>query len=246
VAPRPGAALAGLAIYLVVFYGAWVVTGIQYTAIGENARSLWLWYVLPLSVGALVTILVVTALGWWRPVIFERNRLGRAWLAFPILYGVFAIVNLAGKDLSEVTPLMWLLLVLGSLLVGFNEEVVTRGILVVGLRGRYGEAMVWFLSTLLFGLMHLPNWVFGAGPSAITQVGMTFLAGTVLYLVRRSTGSLVWAILLHGLWDFAAFAGTGTAMVGTALEMLLGVVGVVLLLVLFAKARRRSAAEQHD
>ena len=33
----------------------------------------------------------------------------------------------------------------------------TRGLLIVGLRGRYTEGWVWFLSTLLFGLLHLPN-----------------------------------------------------------------------------------------
>jgi membrane protease YdiL (CAAX protease family) len=67
--------------------------------------------------------------------------------------------------------------------------------------------MVWFFSTLLFGLMHLPNWVFGAGPAATAQVAFTFGAGTILYLTRRLTGSLIFAMALHGIWDFSSFWG---------------------------------------
>ena len=31
------------------------------------------------------------------------------------------------------------------------------------------ERRAWWWSTLLFGLMHLPNWFFGLGPSAIAR-----------------------------------------------------------------------------
>ena len=65
------------------------------------------------------------------------------------------------------------------------------------------------LSTLLFGLMHLPNWHFGAGPGATAQVGPAFMGGSMLYLTRRVSGTLVLAMLVHGFWDFASFIGTG-------------------------------------
>ena len=76
----------------------------------------------------------------------------------------------------------------GSLLVGFCEETATRGVLVVGFRAAYSEPKVWFLSTLLFGLLHLPNWAFGAGPGAVGQVVLAFGGGTMLYLTRRLPG----------------------------------------------------------
>jgi membrane protease YdiL (CAAX protease family) len=52
------------------------------------------------------------------------------------------------------------------------------------------RARVWFVSTLLFALLHLPNWVFGAGPIAVVQVLTAFFAGSMLCLTRLVTGSL--------------------------------------------------------
>ena len=64
-----------------------------------------------------------------------------------------------------------------------------------------------FLISALFGMSHLINIARGANRAAtIGQVFTAFLAGTVFYILRRTTGSLVWAMLLHGLWDFSVFA----------------------------------------
>jgi hypothetical protein len=94
-----------------------------------------------------------------------------------------------------------------GLLVGFCEELATRGLLITGFRAAWTEPRVWFVSTLLFALLHLPNWVFGAGPIAVVQALTAFFAGSMLYLTRRVTGSLIPAMLLHGLWDFSSFIG---------------------------------------
>lgn len=34
-------------LYLVVFYGVWVVTGVDYNAIGDSASTLFRWYAAP-------------------------------------------------------------------------------------------------------------------------------------------------------------------------------------------------------
>jgi hypothetical protein len=44
-----------------------------------------------------------------------------------------------------------------TVLVGFSEEMLTRGTGLVGLRGGVGEAAAWFLSCLLLGLLHALN-----------------------------------------------------------------------------------------
>lgn len=119
------------------------------------------------------------------------------------------------------------------LLVGFTEELTTRGLPVVGLRSRLQEAWVWFLSSALFAAMHLVNIFAGQGVSTtLTQVGMAFLGGTVFYILRRSTGTLLWAMMLHGLWDFSTVAvGHGTAgplaSLGGTLNLLAGFAGLV-------------------
>ena len=120
---------------------------------------------------------------------------------------LFAVTGLAASDKSGVTMAMFWLALLGSLLVGFCEETATRGALIVGLRGRLMEPRVWLISTLLFAFMHLRNSVFGADPAATLQVVLAFGGGSMLYLTRRLTGSLVFAMLLHGIWDFSSFLG---------------------------------------
>jgi uncharacterized protein len=127
--------------------------------------------------------------------------------------------------------------VLGSIGVGFCEELAIRGLLPTGLRGTLTEGRAWFWSTLLFGLLHLPNWVFGAGPGAIAQVGMAFLAGTTLYLLRRGAGTLVAAMLLHAIWDFSSLIGDGGAFVGL-LNVPVGIASVVVALVLVRRDRQ--------
>ena len=58
-----------------------------------------------------------------------------------------------------------------------------------------------------------------------------FGGGTIFYIVRRVTGTLIWAMVLHGLWDFSTFAvGHGTpgvlAGVGSVLYLVAMVVGL--------------------
>jgi membrane protease YdiL (CAAX protease family) len=61
---------------------------------------------------------------------------------------------------------------------------------------------------LLFGLLHAANIVLGqdVGPT-LAEVGTSFLYGSVMYGVRRSTGTLVEPIGIHWLWDFAGHVG---------------------------------------
>lgn len=226
--PRPLTGVLILIAYLVVFYGIWIITGIDYTRIGESASTILRWYVAPLAGGALVLVVAATVLGWWRPALSEKERAPRWLIVSPAFMAVGAVIILVNKDVSRTTVAMLLLLILGSLLVGFCEELATRGLLIVGLRGRYTEGWVWFLSTLLFGLLHLPNWIFGAGPGAVFQVVLAFASGTALYLARRATGSLIWPMLVHGLWDFANFIGTGGTGLSTALVLGNGLLALVL------------------
>ena len=65
----------------------------------------------------------------------------------------------------------------GTLLVGFSEEMLTRGTGLVGLRGGFGEAAAWFFSCLIFGLIHALNVFFGqAIGTTVQQIGFAFVA----------------------------------------------------------------------
>ncbi|WP_460800093.1 lysostaphin resistance A-like protein [Microbacterium sp. GXF0217] len=232
-APRVWLGVVAYLLYLAVFYGVWIVNGIDYPRIGESEDTLLKWYVLPLAAGTVVIAIIVSVYGWWRPALVETRKRLPAWVwILPGITALLAIGNLLLGDISGKSATMWIYLIVGSLLVGFNEELVTRGQLIVALRSRFGELGVWFFSTLLFAALHLPNTLFGTGLFGLTQVLFTFLAGTTFYLLRRVSGSLVLAMLLHALWDFSAFATT-TALVG--FSPLIGVVAVIVAIILLRK-----------
>lgn len=60
----------------------------------------------------------------------------------------------------------------------------------------------------------------GIGSHMTWQIGVlmvyTFFYGICMYLVMRVTGSIVWAILLHGITDPTLFLATGGVDTGTA------------------------------
>lgn len=236
VRPRVWLGVVAFLAYLAVFYGIWIVNGIDYARVGESEQTLLDWYVAPLAGGLIVILIVVTAFGWWRPSLVEKRRLPRTAWILPGLMALAAILSLVFGDLSRVTSTMWLYLVIGSVLVGFNEEVIARGQLFVALRSRFGETGVWFVSTLMFSLLHLPNAFFGLGEIAILQVFIQFGLGSVFYLARRFSGSLVPAMILHGLWDFSSFAAD-FPYAGLAAPFI-GIAAVIVVVVLLHRERR--------
>ena len=73
---------------------------------------------------------------------------------------------------------------------GFNEEMITRGLLIVGGRGTLHEGWRWFVSSLLLRPAARALRILRAelgGPRA-TQVFFAFVIGTSYYVTRRITG----------------------------------------------------------
>lgn len=67
---------------------------------------------------------------------------------------------------------------------------------------------------------------------------LAFGAGCVLYVTRRVTGILIWAMLIHGLWDFTGFIGRNNAGVATVgFTVLNAVIGVTFAIVLVRRER---------
>ncbi|WP_262689095.1 CPBP family intramembrane glutamic endopeptidase [Paenibacillus baimaensis] len=232
-------------LYIAVFYAIFVINGVDYPRVGESEQTLLLWYVAPLSGGAVLTFTIVTIYGWWNPALVERRSLSRWTMTLPIIMTVIAIVNMLTGDFTRVTPLMWLYLIVGSIMVGFNEEMIHRGQLIVALRSRFGETGVWLLSTAMFAVFHLPGMFLGLGAGALFQVVMAFGLGSIFYLARRSTGSLVASMLLHGLWDFSVFSANGASALPIAglLAPLLVIAAVITVPIILRREKRRDSAQ---
>ncbi|MCS5716152.1 CPBP family intramembrane metalloprotease [Herbiconiux sp. CPCC 205716] len=235
VTPRIWIGLAIWAGYVLVIFVVSTISGVPFPEIGTSAESTWRGAVLDLAVGAIGLVVVATLLGWWRPALFERRRSQHSWPVFvPVIMLAAAVLNLINTDWSQFDASFLLALVALGVLVGFNEELMARGLLLTALRSRLGEGWVWFLSSALFGVMHLVNAALGAPlGSSLLQAVLAFASGTAFYIVRRVTGSLIWAMLLHGLWDVSVFS-VGHAPISTALGAVLGpVVGILSLAVVY-------------
>ena len=184
-----------------------LASGIPYTAWDESGSNLFLGGGISLIVGTVLLAITTTKLGWWQPAMFDAGRSRHRWpIVAPLFMSGLLVINLVATDWAAYDgPFLAASIVL--LLVGFTEEMTLRGLFLVALRSRFAEVWVWLFSTLAFALMHFGIVLLGQGVAATSsQVLFAFLAGTVFYIFRRTTGSLVWAMLLHGFWDFSAFA----------------------------------------
>lgn len=233
--PRVWIGVAIWAGYILVIFVVSSISGVPFPEIGTSATSTWRGAVLDLVVGAVGLVVVATILGWWGPALGERSRAKHKWPVFvPIIMLAAAVSNLLNTDWSQFDMLFVLALVALGVFVGFNEEFMARGLLLTALRTRIGEGWVWFVSSALFGAMHLVNAALGAPLAAsLLQAAMAFASGTAFYIVRRVTGSLIWAMVLHGLWDVSVFS-VGHAPISTAYAAFLApVIGVLSLAVVY-------------
>ena len=244
----------GIVVYLAyvgVVFGVQQASGVPYTDLGESGTNLFFGAGLSLIVGAILLAVTTTVLGWWGPALFDRHRAAHKWpIIAPAIMAIALVVNLVATDWGAYDGAFFAAsLVL--LLVGFTEELATRGVLLVSLRSRLSEVWVWFLTSALFGLMHLVNAFSGQpiGPT-IQQVVLAFGAGTIFYILRRVTGSLIWAMVLHGLWDFSTFAlGHGTpgpiAALGGTIEIIAIVLALISVAFVIRGADERIPAKAH-
>jgi membrane protease YdiL (CAAX protease family) len=119
--------------------------------------------------------------------------------------------NFMGLHAARLSSELLLWSTLGAVGVGFGEEMITRGSMIVGLRSRCSETRVWLFSTLLFSALHVPNVIFGLPLWQMPfQVLLTFIFGSGMYAVRRTSGTLVLPMVLHGLWDSSLFLSVAT------------------------------------
>ncbi|MEF2978396.1 CPBP family intramembrane glutamic endopeptidase [Subtercola sp. YIM 133946] len=197
--------------------------------------------------------------GWWSDVWHEpsvaRGRPRRWWwFLVPLLLLVQVALQLSGTQWSQLTVGLVLVVIVGTTLVGVGEELYFRGILIVSLRGGHSEIVVLMVSAIVFGLAHTVTQLWQGLPLPVMLFQIAFLTmdGVLYYAVRRATGLLWVAMLVHGLTDFSLYLQSGgTRDTGFDVAPAAGYIGAVLgllaLLVLVSVIRetiraRRSVA----
>lgn len=215
VEPSARTAIIAIVGYTVVVFSSWIVTGLRYDEVGDSVENVRNGVTISVGLGTLYLVIVTTVLGWWTPAMREPRRVGARWMwAIPVLLMVGALINIATTKWDRIDDVAayTAYLALGCLFVGFSEELLTRGLAIVGGRGSMHEKWVWVFSGLIFGLLHVPNAFFGQSlPATISQVAFAFAIGTTYYVTRRVTGLLVVTMVLHAFWDFGVFIGAHAA-----------------------------------
>lgn len=225
--------------YLIIFFSTWIINKVDYTTIGKTIESTKLHYALPTLFGSIFLVIAITALGWWKITLFDKEKSGPkwAWIA-PILMVLLILISFGNTNWDKATPELLLWSALGALGVGFGEEMITRGSLLVGLRSKFSEIPVWLISTLFFTALHIPNIFFGQSASIlISQLILTFIMGSALYSFRRISGSLLIPIILHGLWDSAIFLPPATGGSPSLLMILIYPISIVCFIAVLLKNR---------
>jgi uncharacterized protein len=234
VAPRVWIGVAIWLGYVVVVLVLQLLSGVPYTAWGDSGANLFLGAGVSLIAATVLLAVTTTLLGWWRPVLFERRRSRHRWpVVAPLLMAGVLVLNLGVTDWASFDG-AFLAAATVLVLVGFTEEITARGLLLVALRSRVREVFVWLLTSLAFGVMHMVNGLLGQPVvPTVQQAAQAFVLGTTFYILRRTTGTLVWAMVLHGLWDFSVFA-SGYAVaspallgLGSALVLVVGLLSLV-------------------
>ena len=222
--------------------------GIDYDTITDSTDGLLKGMVLRVGLNALLFTLIAIYLSRiWNGGIYLQRDVPRlpAWMW--ILPGVMiaaAVTQIIDNDWGARGIDYVLVLAIGTLLVGINEETTFRGIVVRALRGSTrNEFVVMLASSVFFGLIHAVNIINGAqvGPT-ITQIVIASLSGVSLYVTLRLTGTLLAPILLHGLFDFSVLGQIGErgtfGLIGVGLTILMYGLAIIVAIAIFVLSRR--------
>ncbi|MFC9933067.1 CPBP family intramembrane glutamic endopeptidase [Glutamicibacter sp. NPDC127525] len=238
----------GLAVaYLALYEGASLLIGVVVGGdIGEpnSPKYLLLGYLVPIAIGGLILVAFAASVGWLKDLFGPQPIRGGRWMWIAVIAVLlFNVLRFASMDYAKAGFTVVALWILIGLLIGFAEEVLTRGLVVNMLRkAGHGEIAVALVSAGVFALLHSVNLLSGQalGPTLL-QLGYTFMFGILMYFALRVTGNLIWPVLLHASTDPSIFL-LGTYPSGSALGSIasLGnvvVIAVGLVLVFFIRGR---------
>lgn len=152
-------------------------------------------------------ILLVAAIWWfgWRDFRFNAPKAGTLkilWLPCLMLLVPLALILMLGFP-----PLALVALVLfNSLLVGFSEETMFRGVLFRALRGPLSIWPAIIITSIAFGSVHILNgFTTGDFGTATIQAVSAACSGLLLIALLIRTGSIWVPIIYHALWDALLF-----------------------------------------
>ncbi len=175
---------------------------------------------------------LVTYYRLWSRIGITRLWAGPAAMIFVLVLLLEALswILPAGLDITPPGAALW---VLTLLLVGFNEELISRGVVLERLARSYKALPAVILTGVLFGLQHLSLFA-TTDRSAYDILTNVLLSGTVGFAMAAFQYRFHWIlplILVHALADFTAIHakephGDGFAAATAVLFVVFGVLAL--------------------
>ncbi len=184
--------------------------GAKYSDIDFASKYLWTEIVV-----SLLFVGVTTKMAHPNQIGLRLPRIGWSWrlwapVAAVALVGVSTgLVWASLPEGASVDTTVWFRTFLTTMLVGFAEEWMYRGLLLVALTRLLGFRRGVLAAAVAFGLLHGLNILGGQSIGAVGgQVVLTTVIALMFTGVVLATRSLWVAMILHGLYDFFLFSNT--------------------------------------
>jgi membrane protease YdiL (CAAX protease family) len=148
--------------------------------------------------------------GWLDTAGFTSSKKWQAlWLGWPLL--LFIFINLDERVVIDTSrPVLIVLHLLTALSTGWVEEVLCRGVVVSALLRKWGQTrkgiyLSVLVSSILFGAVHLLNFLAGRKPLLNTATQITFaIFFGVIFAACLLRNRAIWpVIMLHAAVDWA-------------------------------------------
>lgn len=149
---------------------------IDYKAINLNFKMPWHTYLIIAAIG------IVSLFGVQYFISMIDNLLQT--IGYPLNSGSTVNPTDAGTFILAVIVL--------AVIPAITEELLFRGVILNGLRGRFGDIGAIFMSALLFALMH----------QSFQQLIYPFILGSIMAYIVLRTGSLVSSMIVHFINNF--------------------------------------------
>ena len=162
------------------------------------------------AIVAIILAILISYLGWWRQIGFQSiNPGGLKFLLPPVILvlvitALMAIITPGILGFSNLQEFITLLLMI--LLLGFNEELIFRGITFFGLRTILSPIFSIIAAALVFGLFHYANLLTGQDLVQTSYQVLHAMAAGFMYGALRLRIGAIWPVMLfHGFWDMSIF-----------------------------------------
>ncbi|HEY9628172.1 MAG TPA: CPBP family intramembrane glutamic endopeptidase [Coleofasciculaceae cyanobacterium] len=210
---KPKVAIAAACLYTAVMgIGMFYTKAFQGITYGNPEMMNILWFFM--LVGSAVTLFFVIRYFGWQAIGFRTlNPRQLLWfiplIALQLVMWTFFFQGLAVAPFDAAQWRLFAVAGFTTLLVGINEEIMYRGIVLHDFLATKRVLWAMLVSAIAFSLLHAVNILGGVPPMAAPlQLLSTFLFGCLFAPLMIKLNNIVPLIIFHWLWDFVLFSSS--------------------------------------